>query len=68
MRDIIEKLMAKGLVVVFNEAAGIPVIRLYKGEELTSATLVATCSLNSGKFREGVEEALNAMLLDLDRK
>jgi len=68
MRDILEKLMSKGLKVVLSEEAGVPVVRLYKGDEMNAATLVATCRLSPGMFREGIEEALNSMLLDLDRK
>lgn len=68
MRDVLEKLMEKGLTVVLSEEAGIPVVRLYRNGDLTATGLVATCSLSPGKFREGIEDALNAMLLDLARK
>ena len=68
MRDILEKLIALGVKVVISEEAGVPVIRLYRGNEMNASTLVATCSLGAGRFRADSEDALNSMLLDLERK
>lgn len=68
MRDILEKLIALGVKVVISEEAGVPVLRLYRGNEMTAATLVSTCSLGVGRFRADSEDALNSMLLDLERK
>ncbi|MDR2731793.1 MAG: hypothetical protein LBB36_01075 [Fibromonadaceae bacterium] len=62
MREILEKLLEKGFKVNFSEEAGVPVICIYKGEELAY-----TCKLGIGRFKEDVEDTLNAALLELTR-
>ena len=42
---------------------GFAVIRILKGEDV-----VASCSLGSASFRSSVEESLQSLLLDLERK
>ncbi len=66
MREILLKLIEKGLTVVLSEEAGVPVIRLYKGN-VSEGVLVNTCRLGAGTFRETIEDALNSMLLEIDR-
>jgi len=68
MRNILEKLMSLGYKVVLSEEVGVPVVRLYKGDEFGAGNLVSTCRLTPGTFRETIEETLNSMLLDLERK
>ena len=63
MRDLLEKALKKGLSVVFSNENGFAVIRILKGEEV-----VASCSLGSANFRSSVEESLQSLLLDLERK
>lgn len=63
MRDLLEKALSKGLSVVFSNENGYSVIRLNKDGET-----VASCSLGAADFRSNVEESLQALLMDLDRK
>lgn len=63
MRDLLEKALNKGLSVTFSNENGFAVIRIAKGEEV-----VASCSLGSADFRSTVEESLQSLLLDLERK
>ena len=63
MRDLLEKALNKGLGVSFSVEGGFAVIRITKGTEV-----VASCSLGSGDFRASVEDSLQSLLLDLDRK
>ena len=63
MRDLIEKVLKKGLSVSFSEEGGFEVIRICKGSDV-----VASCSLGSADFRASVEDSLQSLLLDLDRK
>jgi hypothetical protein len=63
MRDLLEKALKKGLSVVFSNENGFAVIRILKGEEV-----VASCSLGSANFRSSVEDSLQSLLLDLERK
>mgnify|MGYP007070147545 CR=1 FL=1 len=63
MRDLLEKVLKKGLGVSFTTEGGFAVIRITKGAEV-----VASCSLGSADFRESVEDSLQALLLNLDRK
>lgn len=63
MRDLLEKALNKGLAVSFSNEGGFAVIRLTKDGEV-----VASCSLGSANFRSSVEESLQSLLLDLDRK
>jgi len=60
MRKILERLLEKGFKVTFSEEAGVPVICIHKNEELTY-----TCKLGIGRFKEDVEDALNAALMEL---
>jgi hypothetical protein len=60
MREILGKLLEKGFKVTFSEEAGVPVICIYKNEELTY-----TCKLGIGRFKEDVEDVLNTALLKL---
>jgi len=60
MREILEKLLAKGFKVAFSEEAGIPILCIHKGEELAY-----TCRLGIGRFREDIEDALNSALMEL---
>ena len=46
MRDLIEKVLKKGLSVSFSEEGGFAVIRICKGSDV-----VASCSLGSADFR-----------------
>ena len=63
MRDLLEKALNKGLGVSFTTEGGFAVIRITKG-----ADIVASCSLGSADFRASVEESLQSLLLDLERK
>lgn len=63
MRDLLEKALKKGLSVNFSNENGFAVIRIVKGEEV-----IASCSLGSADFRSAVEESLQSLLLDLERK
>lgn len=63
MRDLLEKVLKKGLSVTFSVENGFTVIRINKGNEV-----VESCSLGSASFRESVEESLQSLLMDLDRK
>lgn len=63
MRDLLEKVLKKGLSVTFSVENGFSVIRINKGDEI-----VESCSLGSANFRESVEESLQSLLMDLDRK
>ena len=63
MRDLLEKALKKGLVVTFSNENGYAVIRINKDGDV-----VASCSLGSANFRDSVEESLQSLLLDLERK
>lgn len=63
MRDLLEKALNRGLAVSFSSEGGFAVIRITKGAEV-----VASCSLGSGDFRTSVEDSLQSLLLDLERK
>ena len=63
MRDLLEKALNKGLCVAFSNENGFSVIRISKGDES-----LACCSLGSSDFRSSVEDSLQALLLDLERK
>ena len=63
MRDLLEKALNKGLTVCFTSENGFDVIRISSGNDV-----VASCSLGSNSFRASVEESLQALLLDLERK
>ncbi len=65
MRDLLEKLLKKGFSVQFSEEGGFPVIRIFQGTDTERP--VKSCSLGSGEFRDNVEEALQSMILDLER-
>ena len=62
-RDLLEKALNKGLSVTFSNENGFSVIRICKGSEV-----VASCSLGSGDFRTNVEDSLQSLMMDLDRK
>lgn len=63
MRDLLEKALNKGLTVSFTSENGFDVIRISSGNDV-----VASCSLGTTSFRASVEESLQALLLDLERK
>ncbi len=63
MRDLLEKALKKGLSVSFSNENGFAVIRVTKGSEV-----VASCSLGSADFRTSVEDSLQSLMMDLDRK
>lgn len=63
MRDLLEKALKKGLSVTFSNENGYAVIRISKAGEV-----IASCSLGSADFRSSVEDSLQSLLLDLDRK
>ncbi|WP_295038097.1 hypothetical protein [uncultured Fibrobacter sp.] len=63
MRDLLEKALNKGLGVSFTTEGGFAVIRITKGDDV-----VASCSLGSADFRTNVEDSLQSLLLDLERK
>jgi len=60
MREILEKLLEKGFKVSFSEDAGVPILHIHKGE-----SLVYTCKLGIGRFKEDIEETLGAALREL---
>lgn len=66
MRGLIEKALLLGLSVSFSQEGGFPVIRLFKGDD--RLTPLASCSLGVGQFRETVEDSLQELLLDLERR
>ena len=51
------------MTVCFTSENGFDVIRISSGNEV-----VASCSLGSNSFRASVEESLQSLLLDLERK
>jgi hypothetical protein len=63
MRDLLEKALKKGLSVTFSNENGYAVIRITKDSDV-----VASCSLGSANFRDSVEDSLQSLLLDLERK
>lgn len=63
MRDLLEKVLNKGLCVSFSQEAGFAIIRITKG-----ADIVASCSVGSSDFRSSVEESLQSLIMELDRK
>ena len=63
MRDLLEKALKKGLSVTFSNKNGFAVIRITKDGDV-----VASCSLGSANFRDSVEDSLQSLLLDLERK
>ncbi len=63
MRDLLEKALKKGLCVTFSNENGFAVIRITKDGDV-----VASCSLGSANFRDSVEDSLQSLLLDLERK
>ena len=63
MRDLLDKALNKGLGVSFTNEGGFAVIRITKGTDV-----VASCSLGSADFRTSVEDSLQSLLLDLERK
>jgi hypothetical protein len=63
MRDLLEKALKKGLCVTFSNENGYAVIRISKDGDV-----VASCSLGSANFRDSVEDSLESLLLDLERK
>ena len=63
MRDLLEKALNKGLGISFTTDGGFSVIRI-----TTGADVVASCSLGSADFRTSVEDSLQSLLLDLERK
>ena len=63
MRDLLEKALKKGLSVTFSNENGYAVIRINKDGDV-----VASCSRGSANFRDSVEESLQSLLLDLERK
>ena len=62
MRKILEKLLEKGFKVTFSEEAGVPILCIHKGEELAY-----TCKLGIGRFKEDIEETLNAAFMELSK-
>ncbi|GHV10789.1 hypothetical protein AGMMS49938_00390 [Fibrobacterales bacterium] len=63
MREILEKLIEKNFKVTFSEEAGVPVLCIHKND-----SLVYTCRLGIGRFREEIEDTLNAALIELERE
>lgn len=63
MRDLIEKVLKKGLSVSFSEENGFSVIRICKDQEV-----ITSCSLGSADFRSSVEDSLQSLIMELDRK
>ena len=63
MRDLLEKALKKGLCVTFSNENGYAVIRITKDSDV-----VASCSLGAANFRDSVEDSLQSLLLDLERK
>ena len=63
MRDLLEKALKKRLSVTFSNENGYAVIRITKDSDV-----VASCSLGAANFRDSVEDSLQALLMDLERK
>lgn len=63
MRDLLEKALNKGLSVSFSNEGGFTIIRIAKGSEV-----VASCSLGVADFHTSVEDSLQSLMMDLDRK
>jgi len=62
MRKILEKLLEKGFKVSFSEEAGVPILCIHKDDELAY-----TCKLGIGRFKEDIEETLNAAFMELSK-
>ncbi|MEE1276027.1 MAG: hypothetical protein UHC59_03445 [Fibrobacteraceae bacterium] len=63
MRDLIEKALKMGFTLSFSEEGGFSIIRLLRNNQV-----VSNCSLGVGNFSESVEETLQSMLLDAERR
>ncbi|MCF0222749.1 MAG: hypothetical protein HUK20_00630 [Fibrobacter sp.] len=63
MRDLLEKVLNKGLGVSFTREAGFAIIRITSGSDV-----VASCSVGSSDFRGSVEDSLQSLIMELDRK
>ena len=63
MRDLLEKALKKGLCVTFSNENGYAVSGISNDGDV-----VASCSLGSANFRDSVEDSLQSLLLDLERK
>ena len=63
MRDLIEKALKMGFTLSFSEEGGFSIIRLLRNNQV-----VSNCSLGVGNFSESVEETLESMLLDAERR
>lgn len=70
MRDLLEKILKMGLTLVVTEEENFPVLRLYRCSmsEIPHSMPVASCSLTPGTFRETSEDAIQAMILELERR
>ncbi len=63
MRDLIEKALKMGFTLSFSEEGGFSIIRLLRNNQV-----VSNCSLGVGNFSESIEETLQSMLLDAERR
>ena len=63
MCDLIEKALKMGFTLSFSEEGGFSIIRLLRNNQV-----VSNCSLGVGNFSESVEETLQSMLLDAERR
>ena len=63
MRDLIEKALKMGFTLSFFFFVGFSIIRLLRNNQV-----VSNCSLGVGSFSESVEETLQSMLLDAERR
>ena len=63
MRDLIEKALKMGFTLSFSEEGGFSIIRLLRNNQV-----VSNCSLGVGNFSESLEETLQSMHLDAQRR
>lgn len=63
MRELLAKALKMGFSVSFSEEGGFSIIRLMRGSQV-----VSNCSLGAGDFNSTVEDSLQALLLDAERR
>lgn len=63
MRELLSKALKMGLTVSFSEEGGFSIIRLIRDSQV-----VSNCSLGVGDFASSVEDSLQALLLDAERR
>ncbi len=63
MRELLSKALKMGLTVSFSEEGGFSIIRLSR-----DGKVVSNCSLGAGDFNSTVEDSLQSLLLDAERR